>query len=99
MSVGSVVWYLYVHERGREILRRHESLVERRGILDPRDQRIGDRLAGLVMDEVVVDDLIGEQPALQQLRLELGVVAHSAVERRIGDRRGQRVQRMPELVE
>ncbi len=76
-----------------------EALVERRRLLDLVDQFLRHRLAGLVVAEVFVDHLVGQEPVLEQLRMEFGVIAHPAAKRGILDRRGQAVQRVPELVE
>ena len=51
------------------------------------------------MYEVAVDHLVGQQPALEQLGLKLGVVSHPPVERGIVDIRRQIVERVTELVE
>jgi hypothetical protein len=67
-------------------------------LLDLRDELGGDRFARLVMDEVVLDHAVGRQPVLEQLRLELGVVADPAVLARVLDVRAEVVKRVAELV-
>ena len=51
--VGGVV--LHVHERGSEIFRCLEALVERRSLLDLRDELLRDRLARFMVNEVRLD--------------------------------------------
>ena len=92
---------LHVDQRARQVLDGLEALVELVGALDLLDQRLRDRLAGLVVQREAIEDLGRRQPVLEQLRRKLDVVASDARarDRRVVHVRAQAVQRVAELVE
>ncbi len=96
-GIGGV--QIHVHQCGGEIFGSREALVEGRGGADAGHQIIRHRLARLGVTQIVLDDRLGQHPTLQQLGLELGIVAHAAVQGRVGDIRGQGVQRVTHFVE
>ncbi len=57
----------HVDQRRGEVLGGLEPLIERGRAADLLHQLRGDRLAGLVVDQVPIDDGVGQEPSLEQL--------------------------------
>ena len=92
---------LHVDQCAGEVLDGGEALVEVLGALDLGDELGRDRLAGLVVDGVALEDLLGRQPMFEQLRGEFDIVPRHrcAGDGRVVDVGGEAMQRVTELVE
>ena len=69
----------HIHQRRGQIFGCVEALLKGRCRFDFLNQRCRDRFTSLIVNEVIVDHFVGEQPALKKLRLELCVVANAAI--------------------
>ena len=93
--------HIEVDERAGEELHGREALVEVARRHQAIEQRLGDRLAGLVMDGEPRQDRRLSEPVLVDLRRQLHEIGRhgGAGDTREGDIRQQAVQRVAELVE
>ena len=91
---------LEVDQRGGGVFDRGKALVESAGGEQPAQQRLGNRLAGLVMAGVFAQILRRRHPVLEDLRRELDEIAahRGAGLRGIAHPAQQRVQPVTEFV-